>query len=322
MKHLSFDILHCTEQAALASTCWIGRGDEKAADRAAVDAMRESLNNMLVQGRVVTGEGERDNAPMLYIGETVGTGQGMEIDIAVDPLEGTTFCANNYSNALTVLAFAQKGGFLHAPDIYMEKIAVGSHIPSSAITLDSTIEENIKAVANAKKCNVHDVHLVILNRTRHDNMIHSARKTGAKITLIDDGDIAAIIQAALPSSSVDMVIGIGGAPEGVLAAAALRCLGGSMFARLVFDTDKQKDRAHHMGITNMNTIYNETDMAKGNILFCTTGVTQGALLNGVTYCEHHIQTESLLLSSETKTIRYITSQHKKILCDTYHNRIS
>ncbi len=310
MKHLSFDILRCAEQAALASYHWIGRGDEKAADAAAVDAMRNALNDTLIQGRIVIGEGERDKAPMLYIGEEVGTGQGLEIDIALDPLEGTTLCAHNAYDALTVIAFAKKGKLLHAPDVYMEKIAVGGHIPASAISFEASVTENINNVAKAKDGTAKDVHLVVLQRERHAQIIEDTRKAGAKITLIQDGDVSAIIQAALPSSSVDMVIGTGGAPEGVLAAAALRCLGGSMFGKLIFANDEQIARAETMGISNPDKIYSETEMAQGDVLFCATGVTCGKLVKGVSINENHAETDSLLLCSETGMMRYITSQHQ------------
>jgi fructose-1,6-bisphosphatase II / sedoheptulose-1,7-bisphosphatase len=310
VKHLSFDILHCAEQAALASYYWIGRGDEKAADAAAVAAMRTALNATLIQGRIVIGEGERDKAPMLYIGEEVGTGEGLEIDVALDPLEGTTLCAQAQGDALNVVAFAKKGHLLHAPDVYMQKIAVGANIPATAINLDASTTDNILNVARAKGCAVHDLHLMILNRERHQPIIEEARALGCHVALIQDGDVSAIIQAALPTSPVDIVMGTGGAPEGVLAAAALRCLGGHMFARLLFDNESQVQRAASMGISDPNAIYSEQDMARGDVLFCASGVTDGALVKGVKHLPHFITTESLLLCSETGMARVIISQHQ------------
>lgn len=280
-RSLILPLAQVTQGAALACHAWVGRGDEKLADQAAVQAMRSALNALPIHGKVVIGEGERDAAPMLYIGEEVGRG-GIEVDIALDPLEGTTLCANADSGALTVLAVSERGGLLHAPDVYMEKIAVGAGLPPEIVNLDDSIKNNLKNLARAKKVNVSDLMVTILKRPRHQELIAQVRAAGARIKLISDGDVSAVIttNAAIGAVS-DLYIGIGGAPEGVLAACAQKCLGGQMQGRLLFADTEQQKRAQNMGITDLNKIYNHDEMAKGEVIFAATGVTDGALLRGV-----------------------------------------
>ena len=258
--------------AALGCFKWIGQGDEKAADQAAVNAMRQALNTLSIDGTVVIGEGERDKAPMLYIGEKVGSGQGPEIDIALDPLEGTTICATGGPNSLAVMAMAEKNGFLHAPDVYMDKIAVGSGLPEGVVDLDETPEKNLKNLAKARKCEVSDLMVCILQRERHEEIIAKVREAGAKIKLIGDGDVAGVIATTNPDhTGVDLYMGIGGAPEGVLAAAALRCIGGQMQGRLLFDDNEQRERAKRMGVSDLSKKYKLEEMASGNVMFAATG---------------------------------------------------
>ncbi len=307
-RNLALEAVRVTEAAALAASKWMGRGDEKAADQAAVDAMRKTLNSLDISGTVVIGEGERDKAPMLYIGEKVGTGHGPEVDIALDPLEGTTICATGGQNAMAVLAIAEKGGFLHAPDVYMDKIAIGAGLPNNLVDLDETPKKNLSNLAKAKKCNVSDLLVCILKRPRHEQLIAKVRETGARIQLISDGDVAGVI-ATTRDTGVDIYMGIGGAPEGVLAAAALKCCGGQMFGRLIFDEDDQKERAKRMGIKDLKQKYSISDMAKGDVMFAATGVTSGTMLDGIRYFSGGAATHSIIMRSQTGTIRTIKAEH-------------
>jgi fructose-1,6-bisphosphatase II / sedoheptulose-1,7-bisphosphatase len=303
--YLMLEAARTTESAAIAASDWIGRGDEKSADKAAVDAMRSVLGTVTMQGVVVIGEGERDEAPMLYIGEKVGTGKGAAMDIALDPLEGTTLCATHGAGALAVLAFAQKGNFLHAPDVYMDKIAVGGGLPDGVVQLENTPKTNLKNLAKAKGCDVSDLLVSILNRPRHAELIAKVREAGARIQLLQDGDVAAVMTTAMPETGVAMYVGTGGAPEGVLAAAALVCLGGQMQGRLLFQDEKQITRASTMGITDPQKIYDLRDMARGDVIFSATGVTDGALLNGIVADEMGVATHSMVMCSLTRTIRTV-----------------
>jgi len=307
-RNLALELVRVTEAAALAASLQMGRGDEKAADQAAVDAMREALNSLNIEGTVVIGEGERDEAPMLYIGEEVGLGNGPEIDIALDPLEGTTICAKGGYNALAVVAMAEKGGFLNAPDVYMEKIAIGPGF-EGVVDLDATPAENLKALAKAKNVNVSDIVACILDRPRHEELIAQVRAAGARIQLIGDGDVSGIIATAQPDAGIDIYLGSGGAPEGVLAAAALRCTGGFMQGRLLFRNEDEKKRAKKWGITELDKKYAVTDLAKGNVMFAATGVTDGAMLKGVRRTGNGAFTHSVIMRSKTGTIRRIEATH-------------
>ncbi|MDX2104381.1 MAG: class II fructose-bisphosphatase [Alphaproteobacteria bacterium] len=308
-RNLALEAVRVTEAAALAASRLMGRGDEKAADQAAVDAMRTALNDLAIEGTVVIGEGERDEAPMLFIGEKVGTGQGPKIDIALDPLEGTTITAKGAPNALAVVAMAEEGGFLNAPDVYMDKIAVGGGLPEGVIDLDASVEDNLRELAKAKKVEVSDLVACILDRPRHQDLIAKVRGAGARIMLISDGDVSGVIATAQPQSGVDIYFGIGGAPEGVLAAAALRCIGGQMQGRLVFRTDDERQRAARLGITDLARKYSMLDMAKGNVMFAATGVTDGSMLKGVRRHGSHGMTHSLIMRSSTGTVRYVEAHH-------------
>lgn len=309
-RNLAIEVVRVTEAAALSSARLMGRGDEKAADQAAVDAMRNALNSIRMCGTVVIGEGERDEAPMLYIGEKVGCGDGNSsaIDIALDPLEGTTLTATGAPNALAVIAIAQKGNFLHAPDTYMEKIAVGPGAKGT-IDLNKTPAQNLRNIADAKKVNIEDLTVIILSRPRHKELIDEVRKTGARIKLIPDGDVSAAIATAKEESGVDVLMGIGGAPEGVIAAAALRCVGGDMQGRLKPRNDDEIARAKKMGIKDMNKIYRIEELAKGDVMFAATGVTDGDFLTGVRFFGGGAETHSVVMRSKTRTIRYITATH-------------
>ncbi len=307
-RNLALDMVRVTEAAAIAAARLMGRGNEREADQVAVNSMRQWLNHIDIRGRVVIGEGERDEAPMLYIGEEVGTGHGPEIDIALDPLEGTTTTARGDSNALAVIAAAERGGFLNAPDTYMEKIAVGPEC-KGLVSLDYTPTENLHRVAQAKKCDVEDVTVIILDRPRHEPLIAEVRRAGARIKLIRDGDVSAAIATSRSSRGVDILMGIGGAPEGVLAAAALRCLGGDFQGRLKFRNDDEKSRARKMGITDFDKIYQMEELAKGPVIFAATGVTHGDYLKGVVFFGGGCETHSVVMRSETKTIRYVTAEH-------------
>jgi fructose-1,6-bisphosphatase II / sedoheptulose-1,7-bisphosphatase len=309
-----FDAVRVTEKAAIAASSMIGKGDEKKADQLAVNAMREMLGEMHIDGTVVIGEGERDQAPMLYVGERVGKG-GALVDIALDPLEGTTICATGGHNSMTVLAMTQGGGLLNAPDVYMQKIAVGHKSSDLIVDLDDSPQENLKRLAKVKGCNIEDLTVVILDRERHSDIIRQVREAGARIKLIRDGDIAAVIDTALPNTGVDMYLGIGGAPEGVLAAAALSTTGGQMMGRLIFDNEAQKVRAHSMGIKDLSKKYLIKDMARSeDIIFTATGVTNGSLLQGVTMLsDGNIMTDSILMSSSYKTIQRIRTEHRNFI---------
>ncbi len=308
-RNLALESVRVTEAAALAASKLVGRGDEKAADKAAVDAMRDALNSLAIKGRVVIGEGERDEAPMLYIGEEVGAG-GPEVDIALDPLEGTTITAKGGQNALAVMAMADKDGFLHAPDTYMEKMAVGPDVPEDVLDLDAPIEEILKKIAKAKSSKVEDLLVCVLDRPRHDNIIAQVRAAGARITLIPDGDVSAVIATTEAETGIDFYVGTGGAPEGVLAAAALQCVGGSMLGRLVFRNDDEKARADKWGIKDYNKIYTTDELAKpDNVMFAATGVTTGSMLPGVRRYGDGAVTHSIVMRSKSGTTRYIKSTH-------------
>src|SRR5437763_1200582 len=280
-RNLALEAVRVTEAAALSASRLMGRGDEKAADQAAVDAMRQALNSLLIDGTVVIGEGERDEAPMLFIGEKVGTGHGPKIDIALDPLEGTTITAKGGANALAVLAMADDGGFLNAPDVYMDKIAAAGGLPDGVVDLDKVPGENLKDLAKAKKVELSDLVVCILDRPRHAELIAKVREAGARIMLIGDGDVSGVIATSTGDSGIDIYMGSGGAPEGVLAAAALRAIGGQMQGRLLFRNDDEKGRARKWGITDLNRKYSMIEMAKGDVMFAATGVTSGSMLKGV-----------------------------------------
>jgi len=308
-RNLGLDLVRVTEAAALACARWMGRGDKNAADQAAVTAMRRVFDIVDIQGTVVIGEGERDEAPMLYIGETVGSGKGPEVDIALDPLECTNSVAYGRPNALSVIALAQRGHLLHAPDTYMEKIAVGPKA-ADAIDLNRTVEENLEAIAAAKGYDLEDLTTVVLDRPRHEDLIRRIRHTGARIHLIPDGDVSAAIATAIDSTGVDVLVGVGGAPEGVLAAAALRCLGGAIQGRLILRNDEERGRAKKMGIDDPDRVYTESDLARGDrIVFATTGVTDGDLLPGVHFRAGGAETHSMVMRVQTGTIRTISTQH-------------
>jgi fructose-1,6-bisphosphatase II len=307
-RNLALELIRVTEAAALASGRWVGKGDKNAADEAATNAMRRTLDSMAIDGTVVIGEGEMDEAPMLYIGEKVGDGSSPCVDIAVDPLEGTSICAKGTSGAITTIAMAPQGGFLNAPDMYMEKIVVGLGA-CGVIDLDASPTENLQRVAAAKKCYVDDLTVVILDRPRHDKMVAEIRKAGARIHLISDGDVAPAIAAAVAGSGVDMLMGIGGAPEGVLAAAALKCMGGDMQGRLIFMDEHERERALMMGITDFDRVYSAEDMARGNVFFAATGVTNGDLLKGVRYFSGGAETHSVVMRSKSRTVRFVSSLH-------------
>lgn len=309
-RNLALELIRVTEAAALASGRWVGKGDKNAADEAATNAMRRTLDSIGINGTVVIGEGEMDEAPMLYIGEKVGDGEGSSpsVDIAVDPLEGTNICAKGINGAITTIAMAPQGGFLNAPDMYMEKIVVGPGA-YGVIDLDASPTDNLQRVAAAKKCYIDDLTVVILDRPRHDKMVAEIRKAGARIHLISDGDVAPAIAAAVAGSGVDMLMGIGGAPEGVLTAAALKCMGGDIQARLLFMHDHERERAAKMGITDLDRVYNADDMARGNVFFAATGVTNGDLLKGVRYFSGGAETHSVVMRSKSRTVRFVSTLH-------------
>jgi fructose-1,6-bisphosphatase II / sedoheptulose-1,7-bisphosphatase len=308
-RNLALEAVRVTEAAALSASRLMGRGDEKAADQAAVDAMRKALNSLSIEGTVVIGEGERDEAPMLYIGEEVGLGNGPKIDIALDPLEGTTITAKGGQNALAVIAMAEEGGFLNAPDVYMDKIAIGAGLPSDLVDLDQTPADNLKALAKAKKVDVEDVVACILDRPSHADLIGAVRSSGARIQLISDGDVSGVIATTLPESGVDIYIGSGGAPEGVLAAAALRSIGGQMQGRLLFRNDDERGRATKWGIEDFDRKYNLLDLASGDVMFAATGVTDGSMLRGVRRFSGGAMTHSIVMRSRTGTVRMIEAKH-------------
>src|SRR5579859_5932081 len=308
-RNLAMEAVRVTEAAALSAARLIGRGDEKAADQAAVDAMRTALNSLAIDGTVVIGEGERDEAPMLYIGEKVGTGQGPKIDIALDPLEGTTITAKGGGNALAVLAMADDGGFLNAPDVYMEKIAVGGGLPEGVVDIDEEPATNLKNLAQAKKADIADLVVCILDRPRHTELIAKVRAAGARIMLIGDGDVSGVIATSDPETGIDIYMGSGGAPEGVLAAAALRCIGGQMQGKLLFRNDDERGRAHRLGITDLDRKYGLLDLAHGDVMFAATGVTNGTMLRGVRRFSGGAFTHSVVMRSKTGTVRYVEAKH-------------
>ncbi len=307
-RNLALESVRVTEAAALAASKLMGRGDEKAADQAAVNAMRETLGRLAIDGTVRIGEGERDEAPMLYIGEEVGAG-GPKIDIALDPLEGTTITAKGGPNALAVLAMAEEGGFLNAPDTYMDKIAVGGGLPEDLVDLDADPADNLKELSKATKKDIADLVVCILDRPRHGEIIAKVRAAGARIVLIGDGDVSGVIATANPDSGIDIYMGQGGAPEGVLAAAALRCIGGQFQGRLVFRNDDERGRAKRIGITDFGRKYKLTDLAKGNVIFAATGVTDGTMLRGVRRYHGGATTHSIVMRSATGTVRVIEARH-------------
>ena len=308
-RNLTLEAVRVTEAAALAASRLMGRGDEKAADQAAVDAMRRALNSLHIEGTVRIGEGERDEAPMLFIGEQVGVGDGPAIDIALDPLEGTTITAKGGPNALAVIAMAEAGGFLNAPDTYMDKIAVGKGLPADVVDLDADPATNLTALAKAKKVDVGDLVACILDRPRHDELIAKTREAGARIMLIGDGDVSGVIATSEAEAGVDIYMGVGGAPEGVLAAAALRCIGGQMQGRLVFRNDDERGRGARLGITDFDRKYSLHELAGGEVMFAATGVTSGAMLRGVRRFRGGASTHSLVMRSKSGTVRYIEASH-------------
>jgi fructose-1,6-bisphosphatase II / sedoheptulose-1,7-bisphosphatase len=307
-RNLALEAVRVTEAAALSASRLMGRGDEKAADQAAVDAMRTALNSLSIEGTVVIGEGERDEAPMLYIGEKVGLG-GPKIDIALDPLEGTTITAKGGNNSLAVMAMAEHGGFLNAPDVYMDKIAVGGGLPANLVDLDQTPLQNLTALAKAKKTEISELVVCILDRPRHAELIAKVRESGARIMLISDGDVSGVIATSEPDSGIDMYVGSGGAPEGVLAAAALRCIGGFMQGRLLFRNDDEKARAAKWGVKDLNRKYATEDLASGNVMFAATGVTDGTMLRGVRRFSGGATTHSIVMRSKSGTVRKVETHH-------------
>lgn len=312
-RNLALEAIRVTEAAALAASRLIGRGDEKEADRAAVDAMRDALNSLNIRGRVVIGEGERDEAPMLYIGEEVGAWHdesAPRIDIALDPLEGTTITAKGGSNALAVMAMADEGGFLNAPDVYMQKLAVGPGVDASVLDIDAPPAELLARIAKAKGAKIEDLMVCILDRPRHEDLIKAVRGTGARITLIQDGDVSAVMATADPDTGIDVYMGSGGAPEGVLAAAALQCTGGHILGRLLFRNKDEMARAEKWGITDLNKVYATNDLARGeNVMFAATGVTNGTMLRGVRRFPGGAKTSSLIMRSKSGTVRRVEATH-------------
>ncbi|KQU48202.1 fructose 1,6-bisphosphatase [Sphingomonas sp. Leaf339] len=308
---LVLEMVRVTEAAAIACLPLVGRGDEKAADAAAVEAMRAALNELDMDGTVVIGEGERDEAPMLFIGEKVGTGNGPAIDIALDPLEGTTICATAGPNSLAVLAIAEKGGLLNAPDVYMDKIAVGPGYPEGIIDLDRTPTENVCAVAKAKGVDPRDIIVCVLDRPRHEAMIAELRAVGCGVMLIGDGDVAGVIATTNPDTTIDIYMGSGGAPEGVLACAALRCVGGQFKGRLLFRNDDERGRAAKWGVTDLDKQYDLTELARGDCIFAATGVTDGSLLEGVKRKGGMMTTESVVMRASSGTVRWVKGEHRQ-----------
>ncbi|PSL20915.1 class II fructose-bisphosphatase [Shimia abyssi] len=306
-RMLSLGLARVAEQAAIASATLIGNGDEKAADQAAVNAMREQLNLLDIKGVVVIGEGERDEAPMLFIGEEVGNGNGPGVDIALDPLEGTTLTAKDMPNALTVIAMGPRGSMLHAPDVYMDKLAIGPGFPTDVVSLDMSPKERVEALAAAKNCKASDITVCILERPRHEEMIAEVRATGASIRLITDGDVAGVMHCAeAEETGIDMYMGRGGAPEGVLAAAALKCMGGQMWGRLTFRNDDERGRAAKAGITDLDRIYARDEMVTSDVIFAATGVTGGSLLPRIKRTPEWVETTTLLMRSKSGSVRRMT----------------
>ncbi|MDZ7627547.1 MAG: class II fructose-bisphosphatase [Parvularculaceae bacterium] len=310
-RMLTMEISRCTEAAAVAASKMIGRGDKTGADEAAVAALRDAFNKLDIDGTVVIGEGERDEAPMLFIGEKVGSKKGPKIDIALDPLEGTDLTAKGMGNALAIVAMATAGTMLHAPDVYMDKIAIGPGYPDGIVDLDASIEDNIRELAKAKRVQPGDITLCVLDRDRHAHIIEGARNLGARIILIPDGDVAGIFHTTEPATGIDLYVGQGGAPEGVLAAAALRCIGGQMQGRLVFRNDDEKARAARAGIKDLNRKYGLLDLCGGDVFFAATGVTNGTMLDGVKWEPGHISTHTVVMRSKTGTVRYIRARMRR-----------
>ncbi|QDH73585.1 class II fructose-bisphosphatase [Brevundimonas sp. M20] len=302
---LAADAARVTELAAIASYAQIGRGDEKKADQLAVDAMRTALNALDIDGKIVIGEGERDEAPMLYIGEKVGTGKGPAIDIALDPLEGTTLTAKAMANALCVLSMSPGGGMLHAPDTYMDKIAVGPGYPAGTVDLDFTPQDNVRNLAKAKGVSPTEITVCVMDRPRHAELIAALREVGAKVVLITDGDVAGVIHTAEPETGIDLYLGQGGAPEGVLAASALKCVGGFFQGRLVFRNDDERERARRTGVTDFDRKYDLHELVSKDAIFAATGVTKGAMLDGVHFRDGFVTTHTLVMDSSTRTVQRI-----------------
>lgn len=309
---LTLEIVRVTERAAVSAARLRGRGLDKASDQAAVDAMRRELNKLPIDGTVVIGEGEIDEAPMLFIGEKVGNKNGPKVDIAVDPLEGTVLCAKNMPGSIATIAMADGGTLLHAPDCYMDKIAIGPGYPKGTVDLDAPVEENIINLAKAKGVKPSEITAILLDRPRHADAIAAIRKLGAAVSLISDGDVAGVIHCAEPKTGIDIYLGIGGAPEGVLSAAALRCIGGQMQTRLVIDTEALAERIKKMGITDAKKKYEIEDMVKGDCLFAATGVTTGAMLRGVSFGKDVIETETVVMRSTTGTVRRVIGEHRQL----------
>ena len=303
--------VRATEMGAYGASLYKGKNDKIAADQSAVDMMRKHLNSLDIKGRIVIGEGEMDEAPMLYINEKIGTGIGDEFDIAVDPLEGTNFTAKNLPNALSVLAVTKKGNLLHAPDIYMEKIAVGPNLPKNLIDLDFGIKKNVELLSEAKNLSPDKLSACVLKRPRHDELVNSLKKMGVKIHFISDGDVSGVISVADPKSKIDLYVGTGGGPEGVLAAAALDCLGCQMQARLLYQNDEEKSRAKKLGIVDLNRKYSINEMIKGDVIFCATGVTDGDFVKGIVENDDFFESETLTLHKNSKTNKVIKSKIKK-----------
>jgi fructose-1,6-bisphosphatase II / sedoheptulose-1,7-bisphosphatase len=309
---LTIEIVRVTERAAVSAARLRGQGKEKASDQAAVDAMRRELNKLPIDGTVVIGEGELDEAPMLFIGEKVGNKSGPKVDIAVDPLEGTTLCAKNMPGSIATLAMADGGTLLHAADVYMDKIAIGPGYPKGTVDLDAPPEENILNLAKAKGVKPQNITAILLDRPRHADIIAAVRKTGASVTLITDGDVAGVIHCAELKTGIDIYLGIGGAPEGVLSAAALRCIGGQMQTRLILDTEERRERARKMGIKDFQKKYEIEDMVRGDCLFAATGVTTGPMLQGVKFNKDTVETETVVMRSVTGTVRRVYAEHREI----------
>ena len=314
---LAARFLRVVEVAAIASAHTMGQGERKLSDQVATEAMRKTMDSIPMHGTIVIGEGERDEAPMLYIGEKVGINAGPQVDIAVDPLEGTTLCAKNMPGAIATMAMADAGTLLHAPDVYMQKIAIGPGYPKGVVELDASPADNVRRLAKAKGVDPSAITVLVLDRPRHSEIIQGVRSTGAAVRLITDGDVAGVIHCADPENTgVDMYIGTGGAPEGVLAAAALRCIGGQMQIRLILDTEEKRERARKMGVADPRAIYGIEDMVRGDCLFAATGVTTGSLLSGVKFRKDVIETETVVMRSVTGTVRYIKAEHRQL--DKFH----
>lgn len=315
-RNLALEFVRVTELAAIAAARWMGRGDEKAADQAAVDAMRKGLDSIDCDATVVIGEGERDEAPMLYIGEKVGNKKGPKLEIALDPLEGTTICAHGKTNSISVMAVGEEGGLLHAPDTYMYKLAVGPK-SKGVVDIRLTPTQNLVKLAESKKCDISDLTVMILDRPRHKELIEEVRKAGARIHMIDDGDVSGAIATCYPDTGVDVLMGTGGAPEGVISAAALKCLGGDFQGILKPRSQDEIQRARAMGIEDIEKVFHLEDLAKGNVMFCATGVTQGSFLDGITFKSHTATTDSIVMRSRSGTVRYIKATHRLDIKPSY-----